>query len=101
MKCPKCVGKLQEKSVEKIKIDACYVCEGIWFDKGELEEIIKRDSANFKYISVDRDEFDGKEAEDLKEEFDEKKGKCPRCADGTLLIQEKSEGSHRFVAAGG
>lgn len=92
MDCPKCLGRLQEKYMEKIKIDVCFVCEGIWFDSGEFEEIIKRDSRNFDFLNVDRDEFDGKEAEDLKDEFDKKIGECPKCADGTLLEPEKYEG---------
>lgn len=41
MKCPKCGGTLEEKELEKVKIDVCSKCEGIWFDKGELELLIK------------------------------------------------------------
>ena len=50
MKCPKCVGKLQEKNIEVeeiredgkdkkryyLTVDQCFVCGGVWFDKGEL-----------------------------------------------------------------
>jgi len=36
LNCPKCLGKLEEKSVENVKVDICWVCEGIWFDKNEL-----------------------------------------------------------------
>jgi len=92
MNCPKCCGKLQEKYLEKVKVDVCYICEGIWFDTGELEEVIKRDAKNFSFIDVGRDEFDGKEIQGLEEAVDKKTGECPRCEDGVLLVQEKHEG---------
>lgn len=50
MDCPKCVGKLQKKIMEDIEIDTCFVCEGIWFDANELEDVVKRDSHNFKFL---------------------------------------------------
>ena len=46
MNCPKCVGKLEKKKVENVDIDTCFTCEGIWFDAGELEAIIKADSTD-------------------------------------------------------
>jgi len=94
MDCPKCVGKLQKKKLENVEVDACFVCEGIWFDAGELEEVIKRDSKDFEYIDVGREEFDGAEVASLKEELDAKKGKCPRCQDGTQLVRKERAGRH-------
>ncbi|MFH0877238.1 MAG: zf-TFIIB domain-containing protein [Candidatus Omnitrophota bacterium] len=94
MNCPKCVGKLEKKEIEGIEIDACFVCEGIWFDAGELEEVVKRDSKDVAYIDVGREEFDGGELKALKEELDAKTGKCPRCEDGTLLAKKEYQGKH-------
>ncbi len=37
MKCPKCGMQLEEISFGDIRVDKCFSCEGIWFDKGELE----------------------------------------------------------------
>ena len=37
MKCPKCGMQLQEMAYGEVRIDECFGCEGIWFDKGELE----------------------------------------------------------------
>jgi uncharacterized protein len=39
MKCPKCGAQLEEISFGDIRIDKCFNCEGMWFDKGEVERI--------------------------------------------------------------
>jgi len=92
MDCPKCVGKLEKKKVENVEIDACPICEGIWFDAGELEAVIKADSTDrFDYIDVGREEFDGAEIAEKGINLDAKKGKCPRCEDNTMLVQSQYE----------
>lgn len=40
--CPKCGCDMTEIYLEEIKIDKCSFCEGIFFDKGELEELLKK-----------------------------------------------------------
>jgi Zn-finger nucleic acid-binding protein len=94
MDCPKCVGNLSKKTMENIEVDVCFVCEGIWFDATELEEVIKRDSHDFKFLDIGREEFDGREVAEFKKEFDTKTGKCPRCNDGTALVRKEYEGKH-------
>jgi len=37
MKCPKCGGQMEEVDFEKLKVDRCTSCEGLYFDKGEFE----------------------------------------------------------------
>jgi len=37
MKCPKCGSDLEEINYQKVMIDKCSECNGIWLDKGELE----------------------------------------------------------------
>ena len=85
MKCPKCVGKLKEKIIENVKANVCWVCEGIWFDEGELEKVIVADSKNLKFIDLDREELDGKEASGLYKELDAAIGKCPKCTEEIKL----------------
>ena len=96
MDCPKCVGKLQKKKVERVEVDACFSCEGIWFDASELEAVIRADSRNFDFIDVGREELDGEEFKQLKEELDAKDGKCPRCEDGTKLSKQSYPGSKKI-----
>ena len=42
MHCPKCGFEMKEISLDEIKIDKCSSCEGIFFDRGELEELLKK-----------------------------------------------------------
>jgi hypothetical protein len=43
LKCPKCEGDLLEADYQKIKIDVCNQCHGVWFDAGELAQVIDKD----------------------------------------------------------
>lgn len=40
MKCPKCGGDLVEVEHEGIKVDRCKSCQGVFFDAGELDELL-------------------------------------------------------------
>ncbi len=41
--CPKCEGSLVETAYEKIKIDVCNKCGGVWFDAGELAQVVDKE----------------------------------------------------------
>lgn len=43
LKCPKCDGTLVETDFEKIKIDVCNSCTGVWLDPGELAQVVDHD----------------------------------------------------------
>jgi hypothetical protein len=47
MKCPKCGDTLKARSFQKIEIDQCGGCGGIWLDAGELEQVAEKDSASW------------------------------------------------------
>ncbi len=40
--CPKCDGELVETDFENIKIDVCKSCSGVWFDAGELAQMVDK-----------------------------------------------------------
>ena len=42
LKCPKCDGSLYESEYENIKIDVCNKCSGVWFDPGELAQVVDK-----------------------------------------------------------
>ncbi len=46
-KCPKCDGVLHETDFEKIKIDVCDKCHGVWLDAGELAQITHKDESGW------------------------------------------------------
>jgi hypothetical protein len=39
-KCPKCGADMQTVTIEKIEVEKCPQCEGIFFDRGELETLL-------------------------------------------------------------
>jgi RNA polymerase-binding transcription factor DksA len=41
MHCPKCGNALSPESLEKVTVDVCPVCHGIWLDDGELTKVIE------------------------------------------------------------
>ena len=42
LECPKCDGKLVETAYENITIDVCDKCSGVWFEAGELAQIVDK-----------------------------------------------------------
>jgi len=48
MKCPKCGFDLITADMLSVVVDQCTNCHGIWFDAGEVEEMLKnKDTAGF------------------------------------------------------
>jgi len=45
MKCPKCGHDLEAQDHRGVEIDRCTFCEGTWFDAGELEQLLSKQSA--------------------------------------------------------
>ena len=43
LSCPKCEGSLMETEYEKVVIDVCDKCSGVWLDAGELAQIVDRE----------------------------------------------------------
>ena len=42
MTCPKCGNALQEETLDDIvRIDSCSACGGMYFDRGELDLLVK------------------------------------------------------------
>jgi predicted RNA-binding Zn-ribbon protein involved in translation (DUF1610 family) len=44
MKCPKCGEPLKARSFQKIEIDQCTACNGIWLDAGEMEQVAGKEN---------------------------------------------------------
>lgn len=40
MKCPKCGHDLREEHLEGVTVDRCTLCEGLFFDAGELDQVL-------------------------------------------------------------
>jgi uncharacterized protein len=46
MKCPACHIDLNMTERQGIEIDYCPQCRGVWLDRGELDKLIERSSAD-------------------------------------------------------
>ena len=44
MKCPKCGADLTTEEYHGIQVDRCHECLGVWFDAGEAESLLKKES---------------------------------------------------------
>jgi Zn-finger nucleic acid-binding protein len=95
MDCPKCPGLLQATTIEKVEVEVCPTCEGIWFDPGKLKTILRRDEFDFFKMDLDDDEFSGKSEQIAGFDLVSKLGICPRCADGTKLTPTLYEHKHQ------
>ena len=51
MQCPRCDGTLVETDFEDIKIDACNKCTGVWFDAGELCQVMDKEEKEGGWFS--------------------------------------------------
>jgi Zn-finger nucleic acid-binding protein len=46
MKCPVCQIDLHMTERQGIEIDYCPQCRGVWLDRGELDKLLERSSAD-------------------------------------------------------
>ena len=47
MRCPKCGARLATAKHHDVTVDACPECHGMWLDKGEIDEIARRESTGW------------------------------------------------------
>lgn len=41
MRCPKCGGALATELFNKVQVDRCLDCHGLWLDAGEIDAVLK------------------------------------------------------------
>jgi len=84
MRCPACNGNLYTSTFHSVEVDVCSLCNGIWFDDGELtlaaNELISKDSIK---PTGNQDLFKKRNIEkpDAKEGY----RTCPKC---TVLLKK-------------
>jgi uncharacterized protein len=71
MKCPKCKDTLITLEFNRIEIDYCGKCEGIWLDSGELDSLAAREGKCDSLLSTMRPGVSK-----------ESKRRCPVCMKG-------------------
>ena len=45
MRCPKCRADMEQIDIQGTEVDRCNHCYGIWFDAGEMEEVLSNQAA--------------------------------------------------------
>jgi len=80
MKCPRDGTKLQRVDILGIELDKCHKCDGLWFDRGELERL--RDAGIDEIEKAIERKYGDPQFEE-----GEVAGymRCPRCEEGRLI----------------
>ncbi|HUF42014.1 MAG TPA: zf-TFIIB domain-containing protein [Verrucomicrobiae bacterium] len=47
LKCPRCGTVLKESTFQKIVVDQCPDCNGVWLDAGEVEQLVANESGGW------------------------------------------------------
>ena len=76
--CPVCKKELKGISCEGQEIDLCLKCGGVWFDNGELLNVVKSLISKNEVTSQTIQEAYGSKIIS-RDEFDQIQRKCPRC----------------------
>ena len=71
MRCPKCRADMEQINYEGTEIDRCTICNGIWFDAGEIEQL--RNTKAAAAIDIGDQEV-GKQT-NIIDDY-----QCPRCS---------------------
>ncbi|MDH3615963.1 MAG: MFS transporter [Gammaproteobacteria bacterium] len=77
MRCPKCRADMEQIDVEGIEVDRCTICNGIWFDAGEMDLLKNKQAAAAIDIG---DAKTGKQSNAIDSY------QCPRCSGAMIKV---------------
>lgn len=91
MTCPKCIGRLETIDIGGLEIDKCFICNGLWFDAGELEKALSLNIKKTCKAKFDDKSLDGVWMKDAIA-LNAKNGFCPVCVDEFMhkSVEEQS-----------
>jgi Zn-finger nucleic acid-binding protein len=69
MNCPVCRKTMVILELDRVEIDYCTLCQGIWLDSGELELLLKNSDRRDDFLDMFQ----------IETAAGEKKRKCPVC----------------------
>jgi PAT family beta-lactamase induction signal transducer AmpG len=82
MRCPKCRADMEQVVYEGTEIDRCTICNGIWFDAGEIEVLKNKQAAA---IIDTGDATVGKRANTMDNY------QCPRCSGAMVKVVDPQQ----------
>ena len=71
MRCPKCRADMEQINYEGTEIDRCTICNGIWFDAGEIEQLKNTKAA----AAIDIGDQEVGKQTNIIDDY-----QCPRCS---------------------
>lgn len=78
MECPRCKVPMRTVTVDGLEIDLCPVCEGTWYDAGELSRTFRTPEVRLSHL---RSCLAENEAGSASEVDLEQPVNCPRCGE--------------------
>ena len=82
MRCPKCRADMEVIEFDGTEVDRCTICNGIWFDSGEIEIMRSKDAA----AAIDTgDAATGKQSNALDDY------QCPRCSGAMVRVVDPGQ----------
>lgn len=89
MDCPIDGIRMRKRAYEgSIEVDACTTCDGIWLDKGELEQIQKTVERDYHDELGELPKYAGKAYALARGAHEERALRCPSCDDEELVEKE-------------
>lgn len=92
MRCPKCRADMEPVEYEGTQIDRCTICQGIWFDAGEIE--ILKDKKAAAAIDIG-DKKIGRQSNSI-DRYD-----CPRCGGAMVRVVDPVQNHIWYETCGG
>ncbi len=76
MNCPRCRTSLSTTTLDRIEVEICSSCRGMFLDHGELDRLAKPHDGDLEYSTLDAETFDHEDAYGIAD--------CPRCDDESM-----------------
>lgn len=92
MRCPKCRADMEPVEYEGTQVDRCTICQGIWFDAGEIE--ILKDKKAAATIDIG-DKKIGRQSNSI-DRYD-----CPRCGGAMVRVVDPLQNHIWYETCGG
>ena len=92
MRCPKCRADMEPVEYEGTQVDRCTICQGIWFDAGEIE--ILKDKKAAAAIDIG-DKKTGRQSNSI-DRYD-----CPRCGGAMVRVVDPVQNHIWYETCGG
>jgi len=92
MRCPKCRADMETVEYEGTEVDRCTICQGIWFDAGEIDILKNKQAASALDIG---DRKTGKKSNAV-DRYD-----CPRCGGAMVRVVDPVQNHIWYETCGG